>query len=186
MLALAAFADAQRGLHIVSAGADGTLGIWRAVQSVAAPLQLQLLSRMQPRGTPVFSLISSAGRLFAGTAGKDVLWATWADVVSGGEVPFARACPNHTGWVRALASDGQSLFTCGCNFVRAWDLSTLEPHGQARLFSGDVLALAAGEGGAIFSGGADGSLHRFGLSDRRAVALRQSNDATHCGRVEVR
>ena len=149
---------------------------------------LQLQARVRLDGAPVFALLSAHGRLFAGLASRDVRCAAWADVLEHDMATMQRACGGHTGWVRALATDDAGLLlSVGCNFVRAWELGALAPLGQARLFTGDVLALAARQA-QLFSGGADGSLHRFALcaDERPAVVLLQSVKAAHNGRVEVR
>ena len=183
MLALACHRDPQRGLHFASAGADGTLALWRMPAPGAA---LQLQARVKLDGAPAFSLLSAQGCLFAGMASRDVRCAAWADVLQHGLATMQRACGGHTGWVKALAVDSDVLLSVGCNFVRAWELGSLAPLGQARLFTGDVLALAARQA-QLFSGGADGSLHRFALrvDERPAVVLAQSVKAAHDGRVEA-
>jgi WD40 repeat protein len=183
VLALACHRDSQRGLHVVSAGADGTLALWRLPAPGAA---LQLQARVKLDGAPVFSLLSTQGCLFAGMASRDVRCAAWADVLVLGLASMQRACGGHTGWVKALVADGDVLLSVGCNFVRAWELGSLAPLGQARLFTGDVLALAARQT-QLFSGGADGSMHRFALrvDERPAVVLAQSVKAAHDGRVEA-
>ncbi len=185
VLALCAFNDAQQGLRLVSAGADGSLAIWRAA-APGEPLQLQ--ARLRPSGAPIFSLLSAGGRMFAGTAARDVLWAPWSQLLAcAGDASFMRACGGHTGWVRALAAADGCLFSVGCNFVRAWEEGTLEPLGQARMFTGDITSLAAAPQ-RLFSGGADGCLRSFAVdaAARPAVVLRQTAEDAHDGRIEVR
>jgi len=184
VLALASHVDARLGVFLASTSADGSLAIWRCT-SPGGPLQLH--SRHQLIGAPLFSLISNAGWLLAGTAAKDVLRLQWSELVSdAASLRVERAGTRHTGWVRALVTDGCCVFSVGCNFVRCWDAATLAPLGQERLFSGDVSALAC-LGGVTFSGGADGSLRAYEVDAARrpAVRLRRTIDQAHSGRVEA-
>ena len=183
VLALASHVDARLVVFLASTSADGSLAIWRC----AAGGPLQLHSRHQLLGAPLFSLISTAGWLLAGTAAKDVLRLQWSELVDdAASLRVERACANHTGWVRALSTDGCWVFSVGCNFVRCWDAATLALLGQERLFSGDVTALAC-LGGATFSGGADGSLRSYDVDAARrpAVRLRQSVERAHSDRLEA-
>ena len=183
VLALASHADEKLGVFLVSSGADGCLAVWR--WSPAG--QLQLHARHRVAGAPLFSLLSHAGWLLAGTAAKDIVRLRWSDLVGDVASPCVeRACANHTGWVRALSTDGCCVFSVGCNFVRCWDAETLAPLGQERLFSGDVAALAC-VGGVTYSGGADGSLRAYDVDAARrpAVRLRQCVERAHSDRLET-
>ena len=183
VLALASHADPRLGVFVASSGADGGLAIWRCASG--GPLQLH--ARHKVTGAPLFSLLSNAGWLLAGTAAKDVVRTRWSDLVGDDASPcIERACANHTGWVRALSADGHCVFSVGCNFVRCWDAETLAPLGQERLFSGDVAALAS-VGGVTYSGGADGSLRAYDADAARrpAVRLRQSVERAHSDRLET-
>jgi len=185
VLALAAHVDARLGLLIASSGADGSLAVWRC-SSPGEPLQLHARCRLE--GAPLFSLLSDAGWLLAGTAAKDVVRVCWSELAaSAAAAPrVERACSGHTGWVRALSTDGRCVFSVGCNFVRCWDAETLAPMGQERLFSGDVSALAC-FGGVAYSGGADGSLRAYAVdaAERPAVRLKQTVARAHGDRVEA-
>lgn len=185
VLALAAHADARHGLLIASSGADGSLAVWRC-SSPGGPLQLHARCRLE--GAPLFSLLSDAGWLLAGTAAKDVVRVRWSELASADAAPpcVERACSGHTGWVRALSTDGRCVFSVGCNFVRCWEAETLAPLGQARLFSGDVSALAC-FGGVAYSGGADGSLRAYAVdaAERPAVRLKQTVATAHSDRLEA-
>jgi WD40 repeat protein len=149
---------------------------------------MQLHARCRLEGAPLFSLLSDAGWLLAGTAAKDVVRMRWSELAaSAAAAPrVERACSGHTGWVRALSTDGRCVFSVGCNFVRCWDAETLAPMGQERLFSGDVSALAC-FGGVAYSGGADGSLRAYAVdaAERPAVRLKQTLASAHGDRVEA-
>ena len=184
MLALAAHRDL-----VVSAGADGTLSLFRLCDE----RKLQPLDGARPDGAPVFAALCTDDGLYVGCADRAVRWAAWADVLSPrrGLRALTRACDGHTGWVRALAAHrkGSLLLSVGCNFACAWALPSLAPRGRARLFTGDILALAtAGEH--LYSGGADGSLHRFAIKTGDASSHALAEDGAradaHAGRVEVR
>ena len=185
VLALASHVDERLGVFLASSGADGGLAVWRCA-SPGGPLQLH--ARHNLPGAPLFSLLSNAGWLLAGTAAKDVVRLRWSDLVCSDVASpcVERACANHTGWVRALSTDGCCVFSVGCNFVRCWDAETLAPLGQERLFSGDVSTLAC-VGGATYSGGADGSLRAYDVDAARrpAVRLRQCVERAHSDRLET-
>jgi WD40 repeat protein len=92
----------------------------------------------------------------------------------------------HTGWVRALATSGRYLYSCGCNHLRQWDTTYTIPREVAShaLFTGDILAIAA-SGPRVFTAGADGSVRAWsgagsGRSELREVAAR---DKAHAGRA---
>ena len=182
VLALAVHVDETHGLLLASSGADGCLAVLRC-ESPGAPLQHFASNKLER--APLFSLLSVSGFLLAGTAARDVLRLRWSELAEG--LPrVERACAGHTGWVRALSTDGRHVFSVGCNYVRCWDADTLEPLGQERLFAGDVLALASLDG-ATYSGGADGSLRAFVVdaAQRPALKLQQTVQNAHSDRLEA-
>ena len=184
VLSLASHVDKEHGLLLASAGADGVLALWRCA-SPGSPLLP--LTRYKLERSPLFSLLSVSDFLLAGTAARDVVRLRWSELARAPPRPrVERACAGHTGWVRALSTDGLLVFSVGCNFVRCWDAETLAPLGQERLFAGDVLALASLDG-VTYSGGADGSLRAYAVdaAQRPALKLKQSVDRAHSDRLEA-
>jgi WD40 repeat protein len=90
----------------------------------------------------------------------------------------------HTGWVRSLALQGNRLFSCGCNFLRAFDVdrSTPKELPGASLYTGDILSIATGPN-RVFASTADGSIHSWALPKNGNVGETLEQRAAHGGRV---
>eukprot|EP01025_Chloroclados_australasicus_P012271 TRINITY_DN1563_c0_g1_i1.p1 TRINITY_DN1563_c0_g1~~TRINITY_DN1563_c0_g1_i1.p1 ORF type:complete len:369 (-),score=40.24 TRINITY_DN1563_c0_g1_i1:435-1541(-) len=176
-------------LQLVSAGLDNSLTSWYVEGGceVDSATQLSRCTIQLSRGGPVFSLqrdqLRSNGKqqvLLCGTAAKQVVaWEPPAQnfinkVVMG----------EHTGWVRSLASSGRWLYSCGCNYVRQWDLTWAVPRQvrQIALYTGDVLALVA-EGDRLVACGADGSLRTWQVDRNGDFTKEVKCDKAHDGRV---
>jgi WD40 repeat protein len=90
----------------------------------------------------------------------------------------------HTGWVRSLATSGKYLFSCGCNYLRQWDVTYPIPKevGEAKLYTGDILAIATG-GDKVFTCGADGSLRSWTVSKTGELVEGAVREKAHDGRA---
>ena len=69
------------------------------------------------------------------------------------------ALTGHTGWVRALATCGQWLFSGSCSTLRQWDMSRAVPRllRDVKLDKGDIQSLTAGNN-SVYACSADGSI----------------------------
>ncbi len=91
---------------------------------------------------------------------------------------------NHTGWVRSLALQNNRLFSCGCNFLRVFDVDRHTPKELqgASLYTGDILSIATGPG-RVFASSADGSIHSWALPKSGPLGEEQEQPEAHEGRV---
>lgn len=69
------------------------------------------------------------------------------------------ALNGHTGWVRALATCGQWLFSGSCSTLRQWDMSRAVPRHKSdvKLDKGDITTLTTGNN-SVYACSADGSI----------------------------
>ena len=65
----------------------------------------------------------------------------------------------HTGWVRALATCGQWLFSASCSTISQWDMSRAVPRHKSdvKLNKGDITTLTTGNN-SVYACSADGSI----------------------------
>lgn len=65
----------------------------------------------------------------------------------------------HTGWVRALATCGQWLFSASCSTISQWDMSRAVPRHKSdvKLDKGDITTLTTGNN-SVYACSADGSI----------------------------
>ena len=65
----------------------------------------------------------------------------------------------HTGWVRALATCGQWLFSASCSSIRQWDMSRAVPRHKSdvKVAKGDITTLTTGNY-SVYACTADGSI----------------------------
>ncbi|KAG2489448.1 hypothetical protein HYH03_012084 [Edaphochlamys debaryana] len=155
------------------------------------------VTRLTVPGSPVFSLAKipdvlpdgtvarrkPSGKpsgIYLGTAKKEVL--TW--MLGSKDVTNKVVLGGHTGWVRALAVTGKWLFSCGCNCLRLWDTTFRTPKESeaVKLFTGDILAIAASKG-QVFTAGADGSLRTWAITSRGELEAGPVVEKAHEGRV---
>lgn len=153
---------------------DGSLAIFalvRAGRALAEERRVELGA-----GRAAFSLAADPARpggVLVGRADRRVVAYDGRELR---EDDAVRPAGGHTGWVRAVRAYDGALFSCGCNHVRAWRLRDLAELATCTLFTGDVLALAAGPG-AVFSSGADGSLRRYSPLLSHLGAVEHAHDA---------
>ncbi|GLI65908.1 hypothetical protein VaNZ11_009555 [Volvox africanus] len=155
------------------------------------------VTRLKVPGAPVFSLAKipevlpdgtilrkrpKPPGIYLGTASKEVL--TW--MLGSKDVGDKVVLDGHTGWVRSLAVTGKWLFSCGCNHLRLWDTTFRTPKecDAVRLFTGDILAIAASDG-RVFTAGADGSLRSWIITRAGDLQEGPSRERAHDGRVSA-
>eukprot|EP01024_Parvocaulis_polyphysoides_P040815 TRINITY_DN37255_c0_g2_i1.p1 TRINITY_DN37255_c0_g2~~TRINITY_DN37255_c0_g2_i1.p1 ORF type:complete len:367 (-),score=29.34 TRINITY_DN37255_c0_g2_i1:216-1316(-) len=174
-------------IGFVSTGLDKQLSLWRIEQQNSGSEIELYRSSVQAKGAPIFSLqqdqLRSNGTqqvLFCGTAAKQVV--AWE--------PHSQQFVNkvvlgdHTGWVRSLASNGRWLYSCGCNFIRQWDLTWAVPREVRKigLYTGDVLALVASNE-RLVACCADGSLRTWTIQKNGDLTDQVNCERAHDGRV---
>ncbi|GIL63909.1 hypothetical protein Vafri_17918 [Volvox africanus] len=155
------------------------------------------VTRLKVPGAPVFSLAKipevlpdgtilrkrpKPPGIYLGTASKEIL--TW--MLGSKDVGDKVVLDGHTGWVRSLAVTGKWLFSCGCNHLRLWDTTFRTPKecDAVRLFTGDILAIAASDG-RVFTAGADGSLRSWIITRAGDLQEGPSRERAHDGRVSA-
>ncbi|GFR47781.1 hypothetical protein Agub_g9550, partial [Astrephomene gubernaculifera] len=142
---------------------DESIEVTRLKVPGAPVFSLAKIPEVLPDGTIVRKRRKPPG-IYLGTAAKEVI--TW--MLGSKDVTDKVVLGDHTGWVRSLALTGKWLFSCGCNELRLWDTTFRTPkeaQRAVRLFTGDILSLAATRG-QVFAAGADGSLHAWTINDR--------------------
>jgi WD40 repeat protein len=178
--------------RFISTSSDKSMVTW-TLQLEGPEHPMLDAKRVTVAGGPVFSLLRGPASspteatartallpVFCGTAAKEVvLWRLDEEQFS-----TQMVLGGHTGWVRSLAVSGRHLFSCGCNHLRVWDTSFAVPKEVAAtsLFTGDILAVAAGAG-RVFSAGADGSLHSWTVGKGGELAEAAARERAHDGRV---
>lgn len=189
--------DTDDQQQIVTASLDKSVALWSATNSGQLPAascgpcclgEVGAALRITLPGAPVFSLAldseatgSGLRQVFAGTSAKSVL--SW-------EPPQSQPVENvalggHTGWVRALATQGKWLFSCSCNVVRVWDMSRAVPRmvDEAASFTGDIVAATTGNG-RLFTAGANGALRCWAIDSKTGhLTLVTANEHAHSDRV---
>lgn len=189
--------DSDTRQQIVTASLDKSMAVWSAATSTQLPAAINgnscCLGSMESThvtlpGAPIFSLAldsetsgSGARQVFCGTSAKNVL--SW-------DPSHAKPVDNinlggHTGWVRALATQGRWLFSCSCNVVRVWDMSRAVPRmvDEAVSFTGDIVSATTG-GGRLFTAGANGAIRCWSIDSKTGhLTLITSNETAHTGRV---
>eukprot|EP00198_Chlamydomonas_reinhardtii_P010251 XP_001699588.1 predicted protein [Chlamydomonas reinhardtii] len=188
---------------VVTASLDKGVAAWRfytagSVDGAQGSVDESIeVTRLKVPGAPVFSLAKipdvkpdgtvakrvptgKPSGIYLGTAAKEVL--TW--MLGSKDVTDKIVLSGHTGWVRSLAVTGKWLFSCGCNFLRLWDTTFRTPKesDSVRLFTGDILAIAASQG-QVFTAGADGSLRSWTISRSGELEAGPAVEKAHEGRV---
>ncbi|GAX78546.1 hypothetical protein CEUSTIGMA_g5986.t1 [Chlamydomonas eustigma] len=190
---------------VVTCSMDKTIAAWRLapnneidpnqpyyveVQKIAAPGgPIFSLAPQRAESQPT-SLKSSATEIvkipapyvFCGNAAKEVV--SWQPF----QPTFNEArLEGHTGWVRAVATYDKYLFSCGCNYLRQWDCTYATPKEltSVKLFTGDILAIAAGKG-YVFTACADGSIRSWSM-DKVSGAMEECtvHEEAHEGRISA-
>lgn len=174
-------------VQYVTAALDKTLVFWSECGTGDGTLQH---CQAVPCSAPVFSMAKDTERcsekakrnplVFCGTANRSVI--TWE--ATAGACMKKLPCSEHTGWVRALATEGRWLFSCACNTLHQWDLMWASPRHvrSVQLFTGDILGLAAGDG-MVYTCGADGSIHSWRIDRKGNLREACSRHSAHKGRV---
>lgn len=186
--------DEENRQEFITASLDKTVAFWRLQDGNTDELCCSTadeITRLAPEGGPVFSLVkdgyayAQAGQVdrtqvFVGLSARSIV--AW-------EPPQPNVVPNvvlngHTGWVRALATSGKWLFSCGCNIIHQWDMSRAVPKHVAdiQLFTGDVLGLATGKNH-LYSCGADGSIRSWEISKKGELVEVAAREKAHKDRV---
>ncbi|PNH06572.1 hypothetical protein TSOC_007011, partial [Tetrabaena socialis] len=165
---------------IATTALDKGMAVWRFYQSeqAAEPCtephcdESIEVTRLRVPGAPVFSLAKipdvlpdgtvqrrmPTGRpsgIYLGTAAKEVT----TYMLGTADVTSKVVLGDHSGWVRALAVTGKWLFSCGCNSLRLWDTTFRTPKEchSVRLFTGDILSIAAGRNRVFTAGKPEGA-----------------------------
>ncbi|EFJ41205.1 hypothetical protein VOLCADRAFT_98872 [Volvox carteri f. nagariensis] len=189
---------------VATASLDKGMAIWRFYSTQGESENLDgsceesiEVTRLKVPGAPVFSLAKipevlpdgtilrkrpKPPGIYLGTASKEVL--TW--MLGSKDVTDKVVLDGHTGWVRSLAITGKWLFSCGCNYLRLWDTTFRTPKecDAVRLFTGDILAIAASDG-RVFTAGADGSLRSWIITRSGDLQEGPSRERAHDGRVSA-
>ncbi|GLC40246.1 hypothetical protein PLESTB_001309500 [Pleodorina starrii] len=189
---------------VATASLDKGMAIWRFYSSQGEGENTEgsvdesiEVTRLKVPGAPVFSLAKipevlpdgtivrkrpKPPGIYLGTSSQEVL--TW--MLGSKDVTDKVVLDGHTGWVRSLAVTGKWLFSCGCNYLRLWDTTFRTPKecDSVRLFTGDILAIAASDG-RVFTVGADGSLHSWNITRAGDLQAGPSQDKAHEGRVSA-
>ncbi|KAK9787497.1 hypothetical protein WJX73_006692 [Symbiochloris irregularis] len=181
--------------RIVTASMDKTLALWRlkggsrAADLSGAAVKAKELVRLSPTGAPIFSLAADGAspgqthrscQVFCGNADKKIVaWEPPDNVIQEKVV-----LDGHTGWVRALATDGRWLFSCGCNVMRQYDMTRAIPRHvrDVTLHRGDIQALCCAPS-RVFSSGADGSIRSWSISKKGDLSECKAREKAHQGRV---
>jgi len=175
---------------VISSSLDKTLATW-TLEGCDLDGPSLVSHKLEIEGGPVFSLINEAKRkdtkktapmVYCGLATKDI--AGWE--IGRPELDQKVRMNGHTGWVRSLATStsGKYLFSCGCNYLRQWDVTYPIPKevGEAKLFTGDILAIATGQD-KVFTCGADGSLRSWTISKTGELVEGAVREKAHEGRA---
>lgn len=181
--------------HVITASLDKSLAYWKLSTQPDSLAENQGLEvqKVQLPGSPVFSLakVDSSNdsgsksaqqplAVYCGTAAKEVV--AWT--VGASQIQDKVRLGGHTGWVRSLATSGRWLFSCGCNYLRQWDTAWPVPKElkSTKLFTGDILAIAAG-GGKVYTCGADGSIRSWVVTKQGSLIESSAREKGHAERI---
>lgn len=174
--------------EIITSSLDKTLATW-TLEGCDLEGPNLVSQKVEVGGGPVFSLSKVTERkdskkdapmVYCGLAAKEI--GAWE--IGKAALDDKVRMNGHTGWVRSLASSGKYLFSCGCNYLRQWDITYPIPKevGEAKLFTGDILAIATG-GDKVFTAGADGSLRTWTLGKGGELVEAAVREKAHDGRA---
>jgi len=197
--------DEKDGAKIVlTASMDKTIAAWRFLPSQEGPDEPPYIEvqKIVAPGGPIFSIVPAPARpsqtpakpappadgskaplsplVFCGNAAKEVVsWNPFTPEFTGLKLG------GHTGWVRSVCTYDKYLFSCGCNFLHQWDCTYATPKhlNSVKLFTGDIIAIAAGKG-RVYTGGVDGSIRSWDI-DKNTGALTEASvrEKAHDGRI---
>eukprot|EP00891_Asterochloris_glomerata_P007760 jgi/Astpho2/7760/Aster-07599 len=202
----AATGDAR---ELVTASLDKSLALWRLQDcdlSESRAVPMSEVARLKPVGGPIFSLVADStslgnhkqensaihgfvgdrtslgdcNQVFCGNHGKSVL--SWEPPDK--EMISKVVLNSHTGWVRSLATSGKWLFSCGCNYIKQWDMSRAVPRHvrDIKLFTGDILALCTGNN-RLFACTSRGSIKSWTVDKKGELREAAGRDKAHSDRV---
>lgn len=188
--------DTDACKQVVTASLDKTAALWRVEEcscfrddeDETKPGGIKEVVRLEMPGAPIFSLAldpssTNTGRqqVFAGNRDRTVVaWEPPKDALE-----ETVALTGHTGWVRALATCGQWLFSGSCSTLRQWDMSRAVPRllRDVKLDKGDIQSLTAGNN-SVYACSADGSIQAWTVDKRTgALALSHSEPKAHSDRI---
>ncbi|KAK9835705.1 hypothetical protein WJX74_006335 [Apatococcus lobatus] len=178
--------------EIITASLDKTLALWNLEadedeQYSCTPGAMQEVVRIHPEGAPVFSLAQDdwargevLHQIFCGKQSRDVVaWDPPADALHDAVV-----LNGHTGWVRALATQGRWLYSAGCNHLHQWDMARSVPRHvrQVKMDKGDILDVAVSPH-QVYIAGANGSIRSWNVDKKGELTHAAARDKAHKDRV---
>lgn len=197
LTAILVLSDSDTCKQVITASLDKTVALWR-LEECGCFLDKSISGneaggvreaiRLQTPGAPIFSLAldpagASSGRqqVFAGNRERTVM--AWEPPKEALEETVS--LNGHTGWVRALATCGQWLFSGSCSTMRQWDMSRAVPRHKSdvKLEKGDITTLTTGNN-SVYACSADGSIQAWTVDKRTgALALSYSEPKAHSDRI---
>ncbi|KAL3152801.1 WD repeat-containing protein 90 [Trebouxia sp. C0009 RCD-2024] len=184
--------DAGGTKELVTASMDKSLALWRLQDeslpesAPSSPLVSKVV-RLTPKVAPIFSLVADSQAL--GASHNQVFCGNLAKSIVAWEPPDRELIPkvhlnSHTGWVRALATSRQWLFSCSCNVLCQWDMARAVPRKvrEVKLFTGDIQSLCTSRN-MVFACTSNGAIRAWNIGKKGELSEAGVREKAHKDRI---